>query len=282
MKLGKNKLTVTVIVLSVAFIGLIAVTASKDTNGVTSTAGNALNPVQKMAYNVNRGVKDFVDFFLNFSTVKEENESLTKENEELKNELLEYSDLEEENKTFRAVLDFKEQKENYNYIATNIIGYAGSGIMDGYIVDKGENDGITKNMVVISAGGLVGQVSSVGSNWAIIQSIINPNVNVSVMVQSTKENTGILKGYTNNSNENLVQVTNLPMDSDIAEGDVIITSGLGGLYPKEIKIGEVLSVEEDKVKVMKTAVVKPSVDFNKLEYLFIVAPKDTREIKYEE
>lgn len=282
MKLGKNKLTVTVIVLSVAFIGLIAVTASKDTNGVSSTAGNALNPVQKMAYNVNRGVKDFVDFFLNFSTVKDENESLTKENEELKNKLLEYSDLEEENKTFREILNFKEQKENYNYIATNIIGYAGSGIMDGYIVDKGENDGITKNMVVISAEGLVGQVSSVGSNWAIIQSIINPNVNVSVMVQSTKENTGILKGYTNNSNENLVQVTNLPMDSNIAEGDVIITSGLGGLYPKEIPIGTVMSVEEDKVKVMKTAVVKPAVDFNKVEYLFIVAPKDTREIKYEE
>lgn len=70
------------------------------------------------------------------------------------------------------------------------------------------------------------------------------------------------------------------MNSDVKEGDVIMTSGVGMLYPKEIRIGEVISVEEDKVKVMKNAVVKPYVDFNKLEELFIVSPKDTREIKY--
>ena len=59
-----------------------------------------------------------------------------------------------------------------------------------------------------------------------------------------------------------------------------MTSGVGMLYPKEIRIGEVIEVEEDKVKVMKNAIVKPYVDFNKLEELFIVSPKDTREIKY--
>ena len=66
----------------------------------------------------------------------------------------------------------------------------------------------------------------------------------------------------------------------IKKGDVILTSGVGMLYPKEIRIGEVIDVEEDQVKVMKNALVKPYVDFNKLEELFIVSPKDTREIKY--
>jgi rod shape-determining protein MreC len=70
------------------------------------------------------------------------------------------------------------------------------------------------------------------------------------------------------------------MESEVKEGDVIMTSGIGRLYPKEIRIGEVISVQEDKVMVMKNAVVKPYVDFNKLEELFIVSPKDTREIKY--
>lgn len=101
------------------------------------------------------------------------------------------------------------------------------------------------------------------------------------MVDSTRENTGILQGYKDYFNNNLAKVLNLPMDSEVKEGDVIVTSGLGGYYPKEIKIGEVVSVEEDRVKVMKSAIVKPYVDFNKIEELFIVAPKDKREIKYD-
>lgn len=281
MKLLKNKLTVTVIVLSVAFLWLIFFTASKELKGLGSAAGDALNPIQKVAYNVNRGVKDFVDFFLNFSEVREENKQLKKENSELKDKLTESNDLEKENEELRNILDFKKQRDNYNYIATNIIGYSGGGILDGYIIDKGQKDGIEKNMVVIAAKGLVGQVSSVGSNWSIIQPIVNQNVKVSVKVESTNENTGILSGYIDKSNNYLVKVTNLPLDSEVKEGDKIVTSGLGFLYPKEIAVGEVMSVEEDKVNVMKSAIVKPAVSFDKLEELFIIAPKDKREIKYE-
>lgn len=281
MKLLKNKLTVTVIVLSVAFLWLIFFTASKNSNGLGSAAGDALNPIQKVAYNINRGFKDFVDFFLNFSEVREENKELKKENSELKSKLTENANLEKENEELRSILDFKKQRDNYNYIATNIIGYSGGGILDGFIVDKGKNDGIEKNMVVIAANGLVGQVSNAGSNWSIIQPIVNQNVKVSVKVESTSENTGILSGYIDKYNNHLVKVTNLPLNSEVKEGDKIVTSGLGFLYPKEIIVGEVISVEEDKVNVMKSAIVQPAVDFNKLEELFIIAPKDTREIKYE-
>ena len=281
MKLLKNKLTVTIIVLSVAFLGLITLTVSRDDKGLESGAGSTLNPVQKVAYGFNRGVKDFVDFFLNFSDVRDENKELKKENDKLKAEIDEYSKLKEENERLQKVLNFKDEKNNYDYIGTNIIGISGDSILNGYIVDRGKDDGIEKGMVVISADGLVGQVSSVGKNWAIVQCIVNENVKVAVMVDSTRENTGILQGYKDYFNNNLAKVLNLPMDSEVKEGDVIVTSGLVGYYPKEIKIGEVVSVEEDRVKVMKSAIVKPYVDFNKIEELFIVAPKDKREIKYD-
>lgn len=281
MKLLKNKLTVTIIVLSVAFLGLITLTVSRDNKGLESGAGSTLNPVQKVAYGFNRGVKDFVDFFLNFSDVRDENKELKKENDKLKAEIDEYSKLKEENERLQKVLNFKDEKNNYDYIGTNIIGISGDSILNGYIVDRGKDDGIEKGMVVISADGLVGQVSSVGKNWAIVQCIVNENVKVAVMVDSTRENTGILQGYKDYFNNNLAKVLNLPIDSEVKEGDVIVTSGLGGYYPKEIKIGEVVSVEEDRVKVMKSAIVKPYVDFNKIEELFIVAPKDKREIKYD-
>ena len=75
-------------------------------------------------------------------------------------------------------------------------------------------------------------------------------------------------------NKNLTELSNIPIESAIKEGDKILTSGLGEMYPKEIRIGEVISVEVDNVGIMKRAVVKPYVDFNKLEELFVVVPKE--------
>lgn len=281
MKLLKNKLTVTIIVLSVTFLGIIFATVKREDVGtIESAAGSALNPVQKIVYNANRGVKDFVDFFLNYSDVKSENKSLAKENKQLQNELTELSDAEEELERLRALLDIKDTRTEYDYVGTNVIGYSGANALDGYIVDRGSNDGVEKGMVVIAAEGLVGQVSSVGTNWAIVQSIVNENIAVSVMPETTRENTGILKGYKDRNGENLAKVSYLPMESEVKEGDVILTAGLGGYYPKEIRVGEVVSVEVDKISVMKSAIIKPYVDFNKLEELMIIVPKEGREIKY--
>lgn len=282
MKLLKNKLAVTIIVLSVAFLGIIIYTMNNEQKGIVSSGvGSAVNPLQKVVYSINDKIKGTLDFFLNFSEIKEENEELTKENIDLENKLLEYDKLKEENDRLREVLNFKNSKNNYDYLGCEIIGYSGESFSSGYVIDKGENDGLKKDMIVISNKGLVGQVTSTGSNWAIVQSLINENIAVSVMVNSTRETTGILKGYVTHSNQNLTKVTNLPIDSAIKEGDVIVTSGLGQIYPKEVRIGEVVSVETDEVKVMKTAIVKPFVDFNKLEELFVVIPKETREVKYD-
>lgn len=250
---------------------------------IESGAGAALNPVQSIVYKATNRVKESVDFFLNFSEVKEENKNLITENEKLKDKLLEYSDLADENERLRQILNFTEEHNNYDYVGCDIIGYPNNNISDGYFINKGENANIQKGMVVVAAQGLVGQVTSVGSNWSIVQSLANENIVVAVMADSTREATGYIKGYKDRQNRNLAKVYDLPIDSEIKEGDVIMTSGVGMLYPKEIRIGEVTKVEEDKVKVMKSAIVKPYVDFNKLEELFVIVPKDirdTKEVKY--
>jgi len=282
MKLRKNKLAATVIVLSVAFLGVIIYTINNEEKGaVSSGVGSAINPLQKVVYSINNKIKGTLDFFLNFSEVKNENYELTKENIELQNKLLEYDTLKEENDRLREVLNFKNSKNDYSYMGCNIIGYSGESYSDGYIIDKGENDGILKGMVVISDKGLVGQVTSTGTNWAIVESLLNENIAISVKVNSTGETAGILKGYVTRSNSGLTKITNLSLDSEIKEGDVIVTSGLGQVYPKDIRIGEVVSVESDEIKVMKTAIVKPYVDFDKLENLFVIIPNETREVKYD-
>lgn len=280
MKPFRNKLAVTIVVLSVAFFGIIIFTLKKESSGIASGVGTVVSPLQKIVYKVNDNVKSSVDFFLNFAKVKEENENLKAENLELKNQLIEYSRMKEENVRLREVFNYAESKSKYNYVGVDIVGYSGGNISDGYIIDKGTKDGVEKDMVVVSAEGLVGKVTRAETNYSIVQSVINENIAVSIMVESTRETTGILRGVTDSKNRNLTKIYNLPIDSEIKEGDVILTSGLGMVYPKEIRVGEVLSVETDSVRVMKNAIVKPYVDFNKLEELFIIIPNDKIEMKY--
>ena len=282
MKPFKNKLAVTIVLLSVAFCGMIIYSLQSDANGISSSVSTVVSPLQKIVYNINSRVKETVDFFLNFSEVKLENEELKKKNTKLANELIEYESLKDEVERLREALNFTESKNNYKYVGVNIIGYSGNSLSDGYIIDKGSNDGIDKNMVVVSSKGLVGKVTKVASNFAIVQSILNENIAVAVMDQQTREATGVLQGLSDKKDNNMTVVYNLPISSDVKEGDIIITSGLGKIYPKEIPVGTVVSVEEDNVRVMKSAVVEPFVNFNEVEELFVVIPNSNiDEIEYE-
>ena len=279
MKPLKNKLAVTIVVLSVAFLGIIIFSIKSNSNIISSGVGSVISPLQKIVYNVNDKIKGSFEFFLNFSKVKQENEELAAKNAELENKLIEYNRMKDENTRLREMFNYSEANKNYNYIGCNIIGYSGGNISDGYIIDKGTKDGVEKDMIIITPVGLVGKVTKAESNSSIVQTILNQNIAVASMVESTRETTGILQGITDNKNKNLTKLSNIPIDSEIKEGDVILTSGLGGMYPQEIRIGEVVSVEVDSVGIMKTATVKPYVDFNKLEELFVVVPKEKIDIK---
>ena len=282
MKPLKNKLAVTIVLLSVAFCGMIIYSLQSDANGISSSVSSVVSPLQKIVYNINSRVKETVDFFLNFSEVKLENEQLKQKNTELANKLIEYESLKDEVKRLREALNFTESRSNYNYVGVNIIGYSGNSLSDGYIIDKGSNDGIAKNMVVVSSKGLVGKVTKVSNNFAVVQSILNENIAVAVMDQQTRDASGVLQGLSDKKDNNMTVVYNLPIDSDVKEWDIIVTSGLGKIYPKEIPVGTVVSVQEDNVKVMKSAVVEPFVKFNELEELFVVIPNSNiDEIEYD-
>ena len=278
MKPFKNKLAVTIVVLSVAFLGIITFSIKSNSTIISSGVGGVISPLQKIVYVVNEKVKESFEFFINFSNVKKENEELSAKNAELENKLVEYDRMKEENTRLREIFNYAQANANYDYLGCNIIGYSCGNISNGYIIDKGLNHGVEKDMVVITSVGLVGKVTKASSNFSIVQTILNENIAVAAMVESTNETTGILQGINDNKNKNLTQLSNIPMDSAIKEGDIILTSGLGSMYPKGIRIGEVNSVEVDNVGIMKKAVVKPYVDFNKLQELFVIVPKEKVDI----
>ena len=131
MKPFKNKLAVTIIVLSVAFLGIIIFSVKNGSNSISSGMGSVVSPLQKIVYKVNDKIKSSVDFFVNFSKVKQENEELKVKNSELENQMVEYSALKDENERLRQVLKLKDSKSNYDYVGVNIIGYSGGTVSRG-------------------------------------------------------------------------------------------------------------------------------------------------------
>ncbi|SHH94306.1 rod shape-determining protein MreC [Clostridium grantii DSM 8605] len=277
----KNKLTVTVLVLSVTFLCSIVYTRNNgNKNFIENGIGAFINPVQGFIYNINSGIITNFQFVVNFNEVKAENELLRKENSVLKEKEKKYDSLANENKNLKKMFNFAEQRDEFNYIGCDIIGKSGENWLDGFVINKGVNDNLAKGMVVITVDGLVGQINSVGTNWAIVETLINENIAVAALIDSTRETDSIVKGYRENSDDLLAKLYYLPMDSQVAINDIVSTSGLGGVYPKDIIIGKVISIEDDKSKLLKNALIEPAVDFNKLEEIFVVVPKETRNIEY--
>lgn len=281
MKLFKNKLAVIVILLSVSFLWLIGYSVQKDNMSlVENGVGSVVNSVQGVFYKASNKIKESVSFIFNYKSIKEENESLKEENTRLKSLDIQNEILRKENDKLRSILNFTNSNNQYDYVGADIIGIAGNNFLDGYIINKGEKDGIQKGMVAIEGDGLVGQVTSVGDNWSIVESLCNENVAVAGYVLSTEESNGIVKGYKGNEDKFLAIIEGLSLDSKVKVGDTILTSGLGGIYPKGVKIGEVLEIYEDKANVTKSAIISPSVEFGKLEQLVIVVPKESRDVEY--
>jgi rod shape-determining protein MreC len=123
-------------------------------------------------------------------------------------------------------------------------------------------------MPVVTPQGLVGRVTSVGIHWSKVLLIIDPSSSVSAVVQSTRA-TGVVRGVTGDPNGSLV-MKYVPQGEAIKVGDVILTSGLGGNFPKRLVIGEVIKVYKQDIELFQEAVIKPSVDFTRLEFVMVL------------
>ena len=219
----KKKLTIVIIIMSITFLCLIVYFANRE----------------KMSF-VENGfgykISNSFQFIKNISKVKEENDELRKTNSELQNRALEYNLAIRQNENMQSMLKFSEKRPEYNYIGANIIGLNGNSFSDGFIINIGKNKGIKKRMIAMTGDGLIGQVVAVETNRLLVQCLSNENIAVAAIVEGKKTDNGIVKCYKDENNKLLAIMQRLPLDSDIKKGDVIVTSGLGGIYPPGIKI----------------------------------------------
>ena len=227
-------------------------------------------PIQQVIKWPFNKMENSIDFFVDMKNLAEENERLNKENIELKERVRQLEIDGIENSQLRDMLNLTKKYETSNAIVAEVISMDSSIWFDVFTINKGEKDGIKNNMTVLTPQGLVGKVTQTFSTTAQVTSILD--VNNAVSARLTK--TGDLittKGDMNLVDKRLLKLKYVTSDVNLAEGDVVETSGMGGIYPKGIFIGTIRKVEQDN-KTMKTyAVLEPGVDFNKISEVLVIS-----------
>lgn len=185
---------------------------------------------------------------------KNVNTSLEKEIQELKNAL-------ELNKTITE----------YKPINATILSRNKSYWFNNLTIDKGKSSGIKKNMAVITKNGLIGKISKVYHNSSEIKLITSDDINfkVSIAIKTNEvENYAILNGY--NKDTGLITATGIDKTTEINQGDTVLTSGLGSMFPAGIYIGTVERIENDKYNLSKTIYIKTGQNFNDIHYVTVL------------
>lgn len=225
------------------------------------------SPVLKLSNQISTGFSSFNQALLNLGSLRKENIQLQQENEKLIAENTKLKELEIENQLLREQLDLKQEKA-FNLIPAEIIGKEPTNFIQQLIIDKGSNNHIAKGQPVVSSTGLlVGQIIDVTPSTARVLIITDKDSTIPAMVQSSRTDC-VVKGQ--GLGYGLV-MEYIPQDEIIKKNDVVITSGLGEIFPKGLFIGVVNSIEGDPSDVFQKAVIRPLVNFNQLEMVGVIA-----------
>lgn len=177
-----------------------------------------------------------------------------------------------ENKRLRNLLSFKE-KYSYKIIPAEIIGRDPSSWFKTIMIDKGSNCGITPGSGVLTPDGVVGRVISASENTSKILLIIDANSSFDALVKRTRAR-GVVEGGV----ENLCKLSYVLKAEDIRIGDTIVSSSLHKQIPEGVTFGEVLNITKDKKGFFQDVVIKPSVDFSKLNEILVAIEKQEQTI----
>lgn len=267
---NKKPLIITLIA-AVLLIALVLIGAgSKRASFIENSIGAVFAPIQKTAASVSGAIAGFFRNLFDATDADAENAKLKNELASQKRSLIELEELRKENERLRALLDFAKTSGIDQGVTARVIGRSSGVYFRMFTLDAGSSRGVDVNMPVVCSTGLVGVVSEVGSNWCKVTVVVDPTVAVPVMVERTRD-TCMAHGVLNASgNENRMELYYLPSDrSDLVPGDTLITSGIGGVFPKGVRVGTVSEVMTGENSAINAYIV-PSVDFAHLEELMIV------------
>jgi len=224
-------------------------------------------PFQRAVSWAGNQVQDVTTNIWDILTVHQQNKMLRNEVEQLRAQNIQANEYAAENIRLRSLLNYKQAVTQFDLVFGRVIGRESASWTGMIVIDRGTNDGIQKDMAVVTERGLVGNVIEAGPFSSKVELLLDPRAAVGTLVQRSRV-AGIVEG--DPSVPMQPRMVNIPRNADIVEGDEIVTSGFGGIYPKGLIVGTVASVKNDAGGLLKYALLEPAVDFQKLEDVAVI------------
>ena len=262
MTFSNKKVWITVLIILLVTVALAYLSRS-GTNPVSKAVNFVITPIESQLSRVVQPIKNSFSHIGKMEEYESENQRLKRENIELSSKIKDVEDYKEENERLRKLLAITNDYEKYETVAVRVVGYETDNWFSYVTIDKGTTSGIEISDTVITADGLLGQVTDVGPNWAKVSTIINSESSAGVRITRNGE-IGIVEGDTTLSKSKKCRLGYLTANASIIAGDILETSGLGGIYPPGILVGKISQISKDNMGRLDYAVIEPFVDFDKL------------------
>lgn len=259
----------------VVAVGLCVTSAlSSHTGFLQNMAGVVAYPFRAAGSAVTGWFSDIGDHFASVEELKRANEELKKENAELQEELRQARADSEENQRLRDLNGLRQQRRDFVFESARIIERSTSNWARVLTLNKGSSLGVAQgDCVVDQQGSLVGVVTEVGLNWCSVTTILDTDSELGALVLRTGEAT-VAQGELSLMGQGKLKLSYLESESSLINGDLIVTSGLGGYYPSGLVIGSVEEIRTDDNGLTRYAVLTPKTDITELTQVFIITDFD--------
>ena len=210
-------------------------------------------------------VQDFLTAPRDVASLRQRNVELEAEVSNLQAQVIQLQQQVSETDILAALVDFSLARSENTYKAAAVIGRDPSPFLHYIIINAGSNDGILRGMPVVTDQGLVGRVDAVIADAARVQLITDPASRVNVRLQNAETEASLVGSVTGDVSLDLI-----PQDVTIEQGDLVLTSGLGGGYPPDLILGQVVNIRTRDFDLFQQATIQPVVDFNRLQIVLVI------------
>jgi rod shape-determining protein MreC len=226
-------------------------------------------PVKYMSSSISGSASNFVRKFVQADEINQENIELKEKNRVLEEQLVELQDYQIRIDELEQYFELHKENPDQEYVSGLVIARDPSDKFCSFSIDVGSLDNISINDPVITSYGLVGIVWDVNLTDCKVKTILNPSVNVGAYSSKTLD-VGIIEGTLELAIENRTRMHLIPNESTMKAGDTIVSSGVGGIFPKGLSIGKAIEVNKESTGTSKYAIIEPSVDVSSVKEVMVI------------
>jgi rod shape-determining protein MreC len=253
------------VIIALVVVGLLALALGGYFSPVASRFTRLLVDVQSWVSTRYMAVSDFLTVPRDMASLRQQNTDLESEVAQLQTQVINLQQQVTETNILSALVDFARANPQYSYKAAVVIGKDISPFLSYVIINIGSDQGLKAGMPVVTDKGLVGRVDAVIAEAARVQLITDSASAVDVRLQSSNTE-AILDGSVTSD----LSLDMISQDASVTVGDVVLTSGLGGSYPPDLLVGQVVSVRKLDYELFQQAAIQPNVDFNRLGFVLVI------------